>query len=276
MLLDEPETSLHPGAQVKLIEYLLRVVKDKKIQVLISTHSPTFVEKLPLESLIVLDENDQGTIVRNNITKATAFDRLGQYGTNKILLLTEDELCKALVERSVDHIAPEFAKLVVVEAANVGASEMLSNQTKAYIQSDSKVIMILDGDQRPVEEMFLQKPAQLSLLQKEELIRQLKDLGVSISYPAEKNIDVWMDWCANHVVLIEETCPEQVLLKLLKNNHPMLSSAEATNSKFKDAVRKQLYRTRDKLDSSAQYNILRYELGRLSEGSDIRESLIRL
>ena len=40
ILLDEPETSLHPGAQERLLEFLLRRIEEKKLQVVISTHSP--------------------------------------------------------------------------------------------------------------------------------------------------------------------------------------------------------------------------------------------
>ena len=42
LLLDEPETSLHPGAQVKLQRYILDQIKKKHLQVVISTHAPAF------------------------------------------------------------------------------------------------------------------------------------------------------------------------------------------------------------------------------------------
>lgn len=47
LLLDEPEVSLHPGAQKRLICYILEVIKKKKIQVITTTHSTSIVEKLP-------------------------------------------------------------------------------------------------------------------------------------------------------------------------------------------------------------------------------------
>ncbi|MDO9480329.1 MAG: AAA family ATPase [Hydrogenophaga sp.] len=70
LLLDEPETSLHPGAQQRLLEHLLGIVKEKLIQVIISTHSPTFVQLLPPEALVVLEETATGVaprLVRNPI-----------------------------------------------------------------------------------------------------------------------------------------------------------------------------------------------------------------
>jgi len=44
IILDEPEVSLHPGAQEELKLFLLNAVLTKKLQVIISTHSPKFVE----------------------------------------------------------------------------------------------------------------------------------------------------------------------------------------------------------------------------------------
>ena len=49
ILLDEPEVSIHPGAQEKLKEYLIDATKRKKLQVVISSHSPILIRDM-LES----------------------------------------------------------------------------------------------------------------------------------------------------------------------------------------------------------------------------------
>ena len=51
ILLDEPEVSLHPAAQKKLREFLLKQIITKKHQVIMATHSPIFVEGLPKEAV---------------------------------------------------------------------------------------------------------------------------------------------------------------------------------------------------------------------------------
>ena len=43
LLIDEPEISLHVVWQRKFIDDLLKVIKDKKISVVISTHSPQII-----------------------------------------------------------------------------------------------------------------------------------------------------------------------------------------------------------------------------------------
>ncbi|WP_171938738.1 ATP-dependent nuclease [Herbaspirillum rubrisubalbicans] len=42
-VIEEPETHLHPRLQIPVIQELARIAKDKKLQLLIATHSPTFI-----------------------------------------------------------------------------------------------------------------------------------------------------------------------------------------------------------------------------------------
>lgn len=275
LLLDEPETSLHPGAQTKLIQYILSIVELKKIQVIISTHSTTFIDLLPSDALVVLDETPQGIVVRPEPSKVTAFYRLGHVDKNKVTILTEDILLKALVEKAVRKMSVEMRKNIVVESAEVGASEMLSNQVRAYIQNKSRVIMVLDGDQSSVASIFQKDPDSLSNIERNNAIQQLKELKVSI-VGTESKFEDWMRWCNERIVLIEQLCPEQVLLELIDSDHPLLADEYATNKKYKDAVRKVLNNKGNDVDATAQKNILSYKLNELDENSSIDKSVGRL
>lgn len=275
LLLDEPETSLHPGAQTKLIQYILSIVESKKVQVIISTHSTTFVDLLPTDALIVLDETLEGIVVRPESSKATAFYRLGHIVKNKITILTEDLLLKALVEKAVRKIPVDVRKYIVVESAEVGASEMLSNQVRAYIQNNANVIMVLDGDQSSVANIFRNDPDSLSNVEKSKAIQELKALKVSI-VGTESKFEDWMRWCNERIVIIEQVCPEQVLLELINSTHPLLLDKNATNKNYKDAVRKVLNNKGNDVDAMAQKNILTFKLNELNEDSSIDKSVGRL
>lgn len=63
LLLDEPEVSLHPGAQKRLMCYILETIKKKKVQVIITTHSTTIVDGLPKSSIKCLRKIDNSVIV---------------------------------------------------------------------------------------------------------------------------------------------------------------------------------------------------------------------
>jgi len=272
LLLDEPETSLHPGAQEKLIECLLRVVIEKRIQVIISTHSPTFVQLLPAAALVVLDETPDGVAPRPISTKASAFDRLGVISREKVTILTEDKLLKAVVDRALTRLPKALRNKAVVVAASVGVSEMLSNQARAHVQAGAKVVMVLDGDQRAVEAIFAQDPDDLSAKQKAVVVKQLKAQNITM-VGSVTDLEGWMRWCKKHVVLLDQICPEQILLELMSPTHPLLLSPGATNVKFKDAVKSVLHASKNEHSALAQYYTLKVKLGEVEAGSSIDKSI---
>lgn len=272
LLLDEPETSLHPGAQAKLIEHLLRIVNEKHIQVVISTHSPTFVHLLPTTALVVLEETPEGVAPRLLPTKASAFERLGHIDKDKITILTEDKLLKAVVDRAVMRLSDGLRKKVVVVPAELGASEMFSNQVRAHIQTSARVIMVFDGDQKAVESIFIKDPDELSIKDRQNVIEELKSQNVSI-IGSKGDIAGWMKWCKKHVVILDQVCPEEILLELISPSHPLLVTPSATNTQFKSAVKAVLNSSKNEQTTEAQCIILKFQLGKVEKGSSIDKSI---
>lgn len=272
LLLDEPETSLHPGAQEKLTEHLLRLVNEKYIQVIISTHSPTFVQLLPTEALVVLDETPTGVMPRPFPTKASAFERLGVVDKEKITILTEDKLLKAVVDRAVSRLPKPLLDKVNVVPAELGVSEMFSNQVRAHIQAGSKVLMVVDGDQKDVEKLFDQDPNDLSAKQKNAVLEKLKELDVSV-IGSTADLDGWMRWCKSRVVLLDQVCPEQILLELLNPKHPLLTNQNATNANFKAAAKLAVLTINGEGTAEAQYHTLKCKLGEIQSGTALDNSI---
>lgn len=275
LLLDEPETSLHPGAQTRLLQYILRIVEKKKIQVLISTHSPTLVKILPPEALIVLDQTPEGVIARQNPTKVGAFHRLGHIDDGKVNILTEDSLLKCLVDKAVELLPPELKKIIAVRSAEVGASEMLSNQTRAFISSGARVLMILDGDQSAVGSEFLVDPDELSKTDREAVIQRLKNLKVSVVGSNDGKLAEWVNWCRDRVMFIEQVCPEQILLELIYPDSPLLKKV-ATNTEYKEAVKKCLKHMGIDAGAVSQSTTFTLKFRQLNNDSEIKKSVARL
>ena len=52
VIIDEPETHLHPEWQIKMAELLVALVQNTKVKILVNTHSPYFVEAVRVHSEI--------------------------------------------------------------------------------------------------------------------------------------------------------------------------------------------------------------------------------
>ncbi len=55
-LIEELEAHLHPQAQLRIIEFLQNRIKEKKVQMILTTHSPNLGSKVNLENLIICHE----------------------------------------------------------------------------------------------------------------------------------------------------------------------------------------------------------------------------
>ena len=190
----------------------------------------------------------------------------------KISILTEDKLLEAFVTKALRLLPRTLREKATVIAAEVGVSEMLSNQARAHIQADSKVIMVLDGDQAPVQAIFDLDPSALNDIQKKEAIDNLVALRISL-VGSHKDLEGWMAWCKEHVTLIDKTCAEQILLELEDPSNPLLANPNATNNQFKGAVRSALRASGN--SAEAQYRIFAYLLSKVTEGP-VYQSLVNL
>ena len=68
LLLEEPEKGIHPRRIFEVIQFILRLVEEKDIQVIMTTHSPVVLDmfaEMP-ESVFIFDKDDEGaTHVKN-------------------------------------------------------------------------------------------------------------------------------------------------------------------------------------------------------------------
>ncbi len=154
ILLDEPEVSLHPGAQERLMEFIVNQTKLKKLQVVIATHSPILIKYLPKEAIKTLSLNlATNTIsINDHGCKAEeAFFHLGYKTNNKIRFIVEDRLAKQLVLHAVQDLSTSQRNLFEVEYYNGGAFDILNNFAVVYaLEGNNKVFIYLDGDQKKI------------------------------------------------------------------------------------------------------------------------------
>ncbi len=148
LLLDEPEVSLHPGAQKRLINYILETIKKKKIQVIITTHSTSIVEGLPKEAIKCFRRiDDQLVSIEENVFYQNAFIELEANVVGKKYILVEDELAKLIIQKIL--IAEGLNDLAQVDFVPGGASNIKKFILLTYSKTGVEDrYIILDGDQK--------------------------------------------------------------------------------------------------------------------------------
>lgn len=122
-LIEEIEAHLHPQAQMRLVEYLQKECEEKKVQMILTTHSPNLASKIKLENLIIchdshvypmgsdytlLEKGDYAFLERFlDITKANLFFAKG-------VLLVEGD--------AENLILPTIAKIIDCDLTQHGVS----------------------------------------------------------------------------------------------------------------------------------------------------------
>lgn len=153
ILLDEPEVSIHPGAQAKLKYLILNLIKTKKLQVVVSTHSTTLLENLPSKAIkkFELEPISNKVIIKNECYLHQAFYSLGQKLINSNLIIqTEDDLSKEIITRIIKQIDHNLLNEWSICYNPGGATTMKRRFIPIYSQMEnSNTFIIFDGDQKP-------------------------------------------------------------------------------------------------------------------------------
>ena len=150
VLLDEPEVSLHPGAQERLLAFLAKTALKNKMQVVFSTHSPHLIKALPDHAIKTFTQLANGEFsVINSTHPYAAFRRLGATPEDAVVVLVEDRLAQAVVNQALLFIEDEEERaLFQVEYLPGGAGSFLAQRIPVLMESKRHVLMMLDGDQK--------------------------------------------------------------------------------------------------------------------------------
>ncbi len=154
ILLDEPETSLHPGAQKRLVEFLLGECIRQKHQVVVCTHSQAIVDNLPSAAIKVFSPTPDGRFrVIENVLPSEAFHFLQRPVENKRSVIVEDRLSKAILDHVLRQDAAEASLLEVLYFPG-GAAAMKQDAVVYAREAAPGKFLVLDGTERPRTPIF--------------------------------------------------------------------------------------------------------------------------
>ena len=154
ILLDEPEVSLHPGAQIQLREMLLTKVSKDQCQVVLSTHSQSFIDGLPNAAIKIFyrEETTNTYSVINSASPEQAFLRIGVRPNSKRTIYVEDKLAVFMVKEAIKEIDPQILNTTDVIYYPGGAETIIKNLALSLSFTDNSDLVLLDGDKTPVVE----------------------------------------------------------------------------------------------------------------------------
>ena len=226
LLLDEPEVSLHPGAQERLLAFLLQMAKQKQMQVVFSTHSPHLISALPDDAIKAFQQLANGEF---SVIPAThpyaAFRRLGATQGNRVLVIVEDRLAQAVVRQALSTIDDDATRqLFRVEYYPGGASSILTSRIPVLMEGSGHMLVLLDGDQKQVDE--ISNPDDIPIAENgklEDLI--LKQIGVRPEFSIDGGTGggnstqraaaqrKYLAWVRKNLAYIPSSSPEELVLR---------------------------------------------------------------
>ncbi|AMD94641.1 ATP-dependent nuclease [Leptotrichia sp. oral taxon 847] len=150
ILLDEPEVSIHPGAQEKLKKFLLENIKEKKLQVVISTHSPIFLKDLPSSAIKLYITNNDGKFeIKQNINYEEAFFDIEDSVAHKKIIFCEDYATKCMIESTLQFIKKDvFLDVIFVSGGEATLIAKYLPTIVSHKDFENKIFMVLDGDMK--------------------------------------------------------------------------------------------------------------------------------
>ena len=228
LLLDEPENSLHPGAQMKILEFLLEQCIEKQHQIIVCTHAPTLVQALPKQAIKVFTPTAKGYFrVEKEILPQEAFYFLGQPVTDKKRVIVEDRLAKAMIDIVLNRMG-EAAKNIFEIIYYPGGESHMKNEAVLYSRDQpSEVFLLFDGDQKPDSPFY--NPADLTVGIDSDFDAAIqfldaeikKSLGREIKFPSDGNGGVgnkqqqrdlrknYLKYCRRNIFYLPMKTPEE-------------------------------------------------------------------
>ncbi|MEV7963230.1 ATP-dependent nuclease [Oerskovia paurometabola] len=156
VIIDEVEASLHPQAQRGLVTELLRLAHDKRLQVVVSTHSPYILEQLPSVARVFVSlDREMNRQVLYGVTTDFALNLMDDERHEELDIYCEDDASAYVIERLVAIGASELLPRVRITAVGPASTVIALGRVAVAGKLPRRGVCILDADQSAGDSHFL-------------------------------------------------------------------------------------------------------------------------
>lgn len=227
ILLDEPEVSLHPGAQLRLKIFLLEQIKRKKHQVIVTSHSPLIVKGLPKEAIKVFYQNPSNGrfIVKENLTPEEAFYYIENPIDETKKITVEDLLASEIVSGVLNKLGEEKKSLFSIRFNPGGESVIKQEFIKVFCREpDATNFVLFDGDQKVLDSPYNWRDFPSGSINIEFLQKKIKEQtkedvkfsvdggeGGSVKAQQLELLKKYLDYYLTNVFYLPKRIPEDII-----------------------------------------------------------------
>jgi predicted ATPase len=242
ILLDEPEVSLHPGAQQRLTRFLLQMVLERNHQIVLSTHSPYLADALPAQAIKAFVAGGGGRFeIENNCHAYAAFNVLGAPPPDRIQVFVEDRLGETIVKRSLSLLSDAERALFLVVVLPGGSESYLTHRVPQFMMNPKDTsLVLLDGDKERIAPAAVRGADEFSKSEEAKLLQYIKDVtgvdplllvdGSGGQGNQTQRILLqrqYLDYVRGHLRFLPRKCPEEILHRLIDPKYVARSSTQA-------------------------------------------------
>lgn len=151
LVIDEVENSLHPQAQRRFVQYLLKLARSKKLQVILSTHSPFVLEELPAIARVMLVQLSNKKDIIYEVSTQFALSSMDDREHPELFAFLEDDEAVSLFWEILKYDNVRYNEFCAkISARAVGSYSVVG--TLNQLGRDQKLpytsLAIIDGDKR--------------------------------------------------------------------------------------------------------------------------------
>lgn len=154
ILIEEPETSLHPSAQHQLGQYLLDVVNRRNHQIFLSTHSIFLLSALPSASIVYLKRTDSGIEQARDLSPVEVHSLLADGHVKALHILVEDDCARSVLREIIRRGDQDFLRVVDIHIG--GDSGVIAQTVRSLKTTGIQIACVRDADKgdSPKENIF--------------------------------------------------------------------------------------------------------------------------